>query len=75
MSYVARPSGFVDYIKDINSKQVLEIHLRVGGQVLHKHSCCTKIIKHRVAYRFQGLYQRFHVAVGRNTVGWTCPSF
>ena len=45
-----RPGGFVDYIKDSNRKQVLEIHLRVRGQMLHKHSCCTKIIKHWVAY-------------------------
>lgn len=50
MSRDVGPSGFLDYIKDSNKKQVLEIHLRVRGQMLHKHSCCTKIIKHMVAY-------------------------
>lgn len=71
---VVTPSGFVDHIKDSNRKQVLEIHLRVRGQMLHKHSCCTKIIKHWVAYWFHSLYQCYHVASGRNTVGYTCPS-
>lgn len=50
MSSDVRPSGFVDHIKDSNREQVLEIHLRVRGQMLHKHSCSTKIIKHWVAY-------------------------
>lgn len=57
--------GFVGYIQDSNRKRVLEIYLRVRGQVLHKHSCCTKIIKHWVAYWFHSLYQCFHAAGGR----------
>lgn len=74
MSGAVRPKGFVDYIKDSNTTQVLDIHLRARGQMLHKHSCCTKIIKHWVAYWFPSLYQCFRVASGRKTVGWTCPS-
>lgn len=59
------------------TEQVLEIHWRVRGRMLHKHFCCTKIIKLWVAYWF--LYQSFHVASGWNSVGkkslsslWVC---
>ena len=65
MSSDVRPQGFVGNIQDSNRKRVLEIYLRVRGQVLHKHSCCTKIIKHWVAYWFHSLYQCFHAAGGR----------